>query len=269
VRFEIFFPAPALRRIVRFYWTLAGVGRFAPQVVFPDGCLDMVFQLGDPFAEFDSRGVGIVQSRNLLAGQLRRPVRIGPTGRVETFGIRFQPGGAHPVLRFPLDSCEDRIVALYDVWGATARELGQRLGDASSDRARVRIADGFLLRLRRRESAACVDFALDRIASGADIWRTAELAREAGVSARHLQRLFREYVGMSPKLYSRVQRFQTALRLLDRAAGNIATAAADSGYFDQPHLIHDFREFTGMTPSAFLADRVAFLQDTGQERGLG
>lgn len=226
----------------------------------------MVFQLGDPFAEFDAQGHSAMQQRSLLTGQLRRPVRIGPTGRVETFGVRFQPGGAHSALGFPLHLCEDRILSLEDVWGGAARDLGQRLGDAVSDRTRVRIANELFLRLARWKSAHCVDFALDRIASGAGVYRTAELARAAGVSARHLQRLFREQVGTSPKIYSRIQRFQSALRRLDGASGNIAITAADSGYFDQPHLIHDFREFTGTTPSAYLADRVAFLQDIGSGR---
>jgi AraC-like DNA-binding protein len=95
-------------------------------------------------------------------------------------------------------------------------------------------------------------------ASGAAV-RT--LARDAGVSERTLERRTRAATGFGPAELRRLVRFRRALRLHDAGVTNWATVAADAGYSDQPHLVREFRRFAGLTPTAWQAERVGFVQD--------
>ncbi|HTZ62791.1 MAG TPA: helix-turn-helix transcriptional regulator [Solirubrobacteraceae bacterium] len=90
--------------------------------------------------------------------------------------------------------------------------------------------------------------------------RVSDLTSELGCSRKHLAARFREHVGLPPKVYARMLRFRRATDLLS-AGQSIAETAAECGYYDQPHLDRDFREFAGTTPSAYLAERVTFVQD--------
>jgi transcriptional regulator GlxA family with amidase domain len=101
--------------------------------------------------------------------------------------------------------------------------------------------------------------ALDLILRSNGAAQVEDLASNAAISRRHLERVFLRKVGIGPKLFSRIVRFQHLLRA---PQSDWALMAADSGYFDQAHLIRDFREFTGQTPMAWRRQRVAFLQDS-------
>ncbi|MGH9662021.1 MAG: helix-turn-helix domain-containing protein, partial [Bryobacteraceae bacterium] len=131
---------------------------------------------------------------------------------------------------------------------AWAREAEERIAEAASDRARAAIVER-MLRPAPPQPAGAIDHALARIEIAAAPGGVARLARETGMSERQLERAFADRVGISPKLLARIDRFQRALRAVEEAGVSGAAVAADLGYYDQAHLIRDFREFTGSTPS--------------------
>ncbi len=230
-------PSPPLQRFLRCYWTLAGRSS-SPQAqrVFPDGSMDIVFHFADSFEQMREDGVWERQSSALLAGQIWNPVTLRPGHYADVFGLRFHPGGLWPFLRFPQQEAAGRILNLNDAWGAPARMLHERLATAPD---RVAAAEAFLLALNPSPPPALGSF-----------------------SARHHRRRFEEAVGIPPKLLARIQRFQQALQKLGSMP--IAHAALDCGYYDQAHLIRDFRQFAQTTPSAWLQSQsnVLFLQDS-------
>ncbi|HEY6391252.1 MAG TPA: helix-turn-helix domain-containing protein [Bryobacteraceae bacterium] len=256
VEFEVVRPSAALARYVQCFWTLRGSASMAPQTIFPDGRMDLVFQLGDPFEQVHENGIRVMQSRCLLAGQLSNPITIAPSGDVRTLGVRFRPHGAQAFLRFPLNEVAGRILPLEDIWGRFAREILNRMEDARDPI--LQIESLLLEMLRPVESDAVLNRALDAIVRSNGAAPVADLASHAGISRRQIERVFLRRVGIGPKLFSRIVRFQHLLRAPQR---DWAVMAADSGYFDQAHLIHDFREFTGQTPMAWRQQQVAFLQD--------
>jgi len=256
VEFKVIRPAPALARYVHCFWTLSGCASMEPQTIFPDGRMELVFQLGDPFQRVHEDGRRETQAKCLLVGQMAHPISIVPTGNVRSVGIRFRPNGAQAFLRFPLDEVAGRIVPLDDVWGSRIHDVEDAI---------PQIEALLLAMLRPPKNNAVLNQAVDGILRSNGAAAVADLASHAGISRRHLERIFLRNVGIGPKLFSRIVRFQ---RLLRAPQHDWALLAAESGYFDQAHLIHDFREFTGQTPMAWRQQQVAFLQDSEPHMAL-
>lgn len=248
-------PSPRLAGYVKCFWSLEIHGPEAgePEPVVPDGCIEIVFNLADRFRRFHDSGSVEVQPSSLIAGQMRQSILIGPSGDVRLFGVRFQPAGAYAFFRFDMSELADRIEPLDAVW-ASVREIEERLAIAHDFDSCVAIIEAELA-LRLRENSP-IDRLLRRAVEKVSIENggrpIAALAKDMGISERGLERRFKQSIGLSPKMFSRIVRFQGVLRSLESAAApGILDAAADFGYYDQSHLINDFRQFAGVSPAAF------------------
>jgi AraC-like DNA-binding protein len=175
-------------------------------------------------------------------------------------GVYFHPAQASGFTQVPACELTDRIVALEDLWGAAGSELPAELGDANTEAARIDRLESALLRRigERRGSAVALDV------SGLAAWVLRRrgrltvpcLADTAGVSRQHLTRVFREGVGVTPKLYCRLARFQAGLAFAGCGKSvDWAQAAVEMGYADQSHMIAEFREFSSLTPQALATQR--------------
>jgi len=265
-------PPEPLRPFVRCLWTLDDPDprRDRPaEPVVPDGSMELVFHLGDPFRRLDEG----VQPLALVAGQLTGPLHLQPTGRVHALGLRFHPAGASLFLREPLHRLAGGTPPLERFWGRDAGELLDRLAAARGARARLElVARAFLRRLDRARPPAVVEGVVRRIEERHGIVGIDELAREAGVSRRTLERAFADHVGIGPKVLCRIARFQRALRLLSAApAAGGAAVALECGYADQAHLVREFHALAGAPPGRFLGgeNRLAELfATTGRNEAL-
>jgi len=170
-------------------------------------------------------------------------------GRMETVGVRFHPGMASGFLKLPADLLTDDSTALEDLWGSGARQLRRRLDDAATSDACLRVLAGALV--PPKQAAGPVERALRFLAASNGAADVVWMARQAGLSPRQFRRRCVETAGLGPKRLARVLRFRHANRLAAEARlPDWAAIAAAAGYFDQAHLIRDFREFTGRTPAA-------------------
>jgi transcriptional regulator GlxA family with amidase domain len=181
--------------------------------------------------------------------------------RSTIIGVNFKPGGAYPFLCTPAYELADLHFNLEMLWGRTADELRERLrGAATADQRFSLLEDMLISRLNRapqRHGAVSIALAeFDRTGGRA---RVHDVARRVGLSHRRFIQVFATEVGMTPKKYCRVRRFQTARRLVwDVKTPDWARIAVESGYYDQSHLIRDFRALSGLSPANYL------LQSTGQ-----
>jgi AraC-like DNA-binding protein len=170
-------------------------------------------------------------------------------------GVAFRSRGAYPWLGAQVSDLSDRIVALADAIGDGVLALRERLLNTSSLEQRFGLVERFLLgRLSAHQVVhPAVRWAADRIAGTGGRVPVQTLVRETGYTRKHLAALFVRQVGMTPKALCRVHRFRGALELLN-SAGQVPWAAlADHcGYYDQSHLTHDFRVFSGLTPGEFV-----------------
>jgi AraC-like DNA-binding protein len=246
-------PPPPLDRLVRCFWFLrAGPGdEGTPQTIVPDGRAELVLHLGEPFAEADASGRLRSQAQTLLAGQLTGPMRLLPRPGADVVGIRLRSAGAGALIPMPLRDVTGRVAPL----GEVTRRLEARLLDAAGAiggrRERAQSLAHAIGRAILREPDPVVTAAVARL-EAEPATSIGETAAALGTHPRTLQRRFLAEVGLAPGLLRRVLRFRTAFGLLGRLPpGRWATVAAATGYFDQAHLIREFRRFAGAAPTAF------------------
>lgn len=235
-----FRPRPESRSFLHCLWTLETAGE-AVQRIVPDGRPELIVNLGVPFESFRD-GAWQRQPRAFVAGQLTGPLLVRPNGPASLLAARFQPCGASRVFAAPMEEIVDDILPV-DLHADTIEALED------------------LLLSRLRPADAIVEDAVRRLTDGPP--ELSGLAAALSLSPRQLERRFKRQVGIGPKLFCRVQRFQRVFHEIE-SGGNWVQAALACGYYDQAHLVRDMRQFSGETPSALLkGDELArhFLSD--------
>ena len=259
-------PPPALAGVVRCLWTLRGEaprrGEAPADPAFPDGSPELILNLGDPFEHRPPRGRAVRQPAAFLVGQITRPMYVRPTGTIDLVAARFEAHGA-VMLHRPMRSLTDRWIAVESLAGRPLRNTlaEMRVAHSAPERiARLTVAlevcaAKSLARSPAKPLAADPRVALcvQRIRSSRGAASMASLASETGLSARSLQRLFARDVGIAPKLLARIVRFQHVFAAVREEPASFSRVALECGYYDQPHLIRDFREFAGDAPAQLLA----------------
>jgi len=247
-------PAPApLDALIHCFWFLRGPMAGAEvQSVVPDGRMEIVLHLGEPFSEVGLDGVARPQADALLAGQLTSPFSLLPRGPADVVGIRFRSAGARSVLGFPAAEVTGRVDRLADHDVRLAGELLSAAAKAPGRMERVAALGRVLRRFVRDEPPPLVAEAV-RWLDQAKAPPMHAVAARLGVTRRTLERRVLHEVGLAPQMLHRVFRFRRAFRLIDQApSGTWARVAHAAGYFDQAHLIREFRRFAGAAPTAFL-----------------
>ncbi|HKF20190.1 MAG TPA: helix-turn-helix domain-containing protein [Candidatus Angelobacter sp.] len=247
---------PPLSRFVELFWYYGGVSLPHKQErLLPQGTMELVIDLRDRREGYQSFPDSIV------SGPHSRFFVIDTACQSEVIGIHFKPGGAFPFFKLPADELQNQHVALGDLWGARAAELRERVLAAPTPQAKVEVMEQFLMAqaFRGFERHPAVGFALQEFHKP-ELPAIAAVTDQIGLSSRRFIQVFSEEVGLSPKLFCRVQRFQQVLQIVRREREvDWAEIALGCGYFDQAHFIHDFKEFSGINPTAYLAAKTDHL----------
>ena len=242
-------PAPPLAKLVEYVWASQGAPAHAKERIVPTGTLELAVSLvEDKGRVSDPIGRDRGFSGALVSGAYRRPFTFDTRENASVVGVHFRPGYAGVVLGVPPGELTDRHVDLEALWGRRARELRERLCAATTTDQRFAILEAELAsRLDQRHVHPAVTYALDVLARPEV--RVNEIAKGASLSQRRLIELFTAAVGITPKRFGRVLRFHRATALARSAALDWTRIAHECGYYDQAHLIHDFRELADVTPS--------------------
>lgn len=247
-------PIGPLGARIRCLWSLRAAAdpQAAFEPVFPDGCMELVFNLADQFERTEGNAVER-QSRTILVGQLLGPVHIRPTGVTDIVGIRFQPWGlwrAGPLAPAELLGRTVQGEALDpSLPGSVAAALAEieDLDQRCRFLGRV-LGSGGIPPLRETPPAALVALAAGQLRS------VSAAAASAGITPRHLERLSHQWIGVAPHELVRLARFQRALHCLrHQPARPLSRIALESGFADQAHFTRDFGRFAGVTPGTFRA----------------
>ncbi|WP_437673011.1 helix-turn-helix domain-containing protein [Sorangium sp. So ce131] len=188
-----------------------------------------------------------------VAGPRTRALFKDATGIARAVMLQFKPGWSASLLGVAANALTDRIIPLEDIWGRSGGDLCYELLAARSlPEVLDRLSRAIALRTRQASEPASARLARRAVhlLEGDEV-RVESVAERLGVTARHLRRAFTESVGIGPKEFARTVRLQRALRMA-ATSKDWARIAADAGYYDQAHLIADFRELVGLTPGAFL-----------------
>lgn len=260
-----YIPQPPLSAFVESFWLYEGERpAHAKERRLPDGSVGLVFNLHDDLIRtYDRRDQEAFRGYRgaVLSGPQSGYVVLDTASLVSTLGVTFRPGGMLPFLPFPVSDLSDQVLSLEALWGAEVADLRGSLRIATTPAARFAILERCLLsRLDlSRTSHPALARAVAGLRDAARFPTVASLAEHIGLSQTRLVQVFRDAMGMTPKQFARLSRFQRVLARLDAGgAADWADTVFACGYFDQSHLIHEFQAFAGLTPGQYLAMRGGF-----------
>jgi AraC-like DNA-binding protein len=257
--FRLYRPGPPLSDFVENFWLYDGYASpHLKERIFPSGTFELVFNLREDELRI-YRGPQLDE-----ASRFSGAIVSGPYGgffgsdtaeEASVMGVHFRPGGAFPFLGLAASELADSHINLRDIWGGAGSEVHERLSSKQSSARRFRILEEALIshQFRALEHHPAVALALDRVRDAPSRSFVRTLVREAGISQRRFIDVFNFQVGIKPKLFARIQRFQRVLHVAHRSRTlEWGQLALEHGYYDQSHLIRDFLAFSGLSPADYL-----------------
>ena len=234
-------PSEDLDFLIEHYWGVRWDLRGQPsrqQEVLSYPSVHMTFEANQ------SRFVGVVSTRFIRVVE----------GRGWVFGVKFHPGAFYLLSRSPVSGFTDQTVPIQRVFGDESRELEQGIWSHPETEAQLKVTEDFLRRQRLKPdpNARLCQEITHRIQHSRDLISVEQVAAQFRLQKRHLQRLFQQYVGVSPKWVIQRFRLHEAAESLSKGA-DAAALACDLGYFDQAHFSKDFKSIVGLSPSAYVA----------------
>lgn len=227
----------------------------------PDGNAELIINLNEqPQYIYDNETLKQIQTcrQAWVSGVRTQPITI-PSGKGSRMLIvAFRKGKAYPFYSLPMSELTDRVIEADDVFGSRIWNLREQLLTcASPDEMFVRV-ERFLMeqagaRLSPDMYSRCVEYAVSRILSQPDRMVFQQLSLQIGYSQKHFIHVFKQHVGIPPKQYMKIMRFQNAVFQIEQGASvGWTEVATRNGFYDQAHFIHEFRNFSGFTPGEYI-----------------
>ena len=256
-------PRPPLSMFIESFWlTDRYICPHATERILPTGACQLVINLHEDRFTLEDDGAKRGPRRqcpgSVFCGPFSKPFVLRGDQQFSVLGVLFKPGGSFRFLPVPVSELRDAQLSLGDLWGALADELRERLLVATTPVAKFRLTEDMLCARAALTGAGHpgIDFAIREFVRAPDTRFIGEMAEYVGLSRRHFIQLFSDQVGLTPKVFCRVRRFQDVLgRTLRGDHVDWLDVALSCGYYDQAHLISDFRAFAGVNPTTYLARR--------------
>jgi AraC-like DNA-binding protein len=260
MNYKEIYPGDRLRDYVKCYYiSETSMNDSLEDRAFATGCVEIMFNLGTGSWQTAVNGEFVTTPDIELWGQIIRPLTFKSLGRNIMFGIRFFPHTASLFLNENIEQFNNQVFDFKDVAGAPVRLLHSKLLENPSLGKRVDIVEDFLLhRLslfeKRFSKIQLVSNIIDELKQDDFFDNIENVASRYGITSRYLQKIFLQYSGLTPKLFSKINRFQNSLRLVAKKGSSLTSIGYDCGYFDQSHFIREFKSFTGFTPSGYIPE---------------
>lgn len=233
---------------MRYYWVLESDEPFSV-LTFPIGCPQIIFHKKTPLyiPELDKN-----QSQFTISGQVNFPAHIQSDGSLEMIVAVFYPHTIGMFIDTPPSAFYNLEISGYDIENRTLNEIAHRIFDCEIAKECIGILENYLLSKIRSSLNICrIGMSINTLLRASST-SVSTLADNVCLSKRQFERVFRDTVGMNPKEYARIVRFQKALWLMQNGESNYAGIAAECGYSDQSHFIRNFKELSGHTPEALI-----------------
>ena len=263
---KLHFPVPPLSQFVENIWLVEGhTADYTREKILPDGAIELIIDLDDePKNIFDSEGSESFRTvkKAWVSGERTRYIIIGAARNQSMVGIRFRPGGAYPFFGFPISELSEYVTELDLIWGRLVYDIRDQLMGIASPEARLVELESFLLQQAKRslEANRLISFAVHQLQRSPQFLAIRDLASTIGITQKHLISQFEKVVGLRPKSFARVCKFQKVVNAIEQQKEiEWAALAADCGYYDQAHFIHEFQTFSGLKPSAYVTQRGEYL----------
>ncbi len=249
-------PGKELENFVECFWVIESDETISrTQKIIPDGFPEIIFHYGDAY-RINIHGNWETQAKSLIAGQIKNHFHLQNSGASGIVGIKFKPAAIRHLFDLNMSDFTERVVPLAAVDNKFLRTLEERVFNTATYTNMIDAASGFLVDIARQTTveSSIIDGSLAMIFSHNGTVSVAEICNTLFVTERQLQRIFKKYVGLSPKLYARIIRFSYIFQLVQRQKKSWLELSHLSGYFDQSHFIKNFKIFSGEDPSAYVFD---------------
>jgi AraC-like DNA-binding protein len=252
-------PGKELRAYIKCYYIYRSETDVSfEDTVFPSGCVEIIFNLGTGNWQMALDDHFVTTPSIELWGQIIRPLTVRSIGKNTMLGIRFYPHAAAFFLNENVDLFNDKVVDFGDVSGnmAATATLHAKLLDTPGWDKRIALVESYLTgklsqSQKRSGKVALINEIMQELQHKDFFDNIENVATRYGITSRYLQKLFLQYTGLTPKLYSKINRFQNSLTLVTKKDISLTAVAYSCGYFDQSHFIREFKSFTGLTPSSY------------------
>jgi len=261
-------PPPAeLAYYVRAYWVFEGSGIGDQPYVYrsmADACAEIVFH-------YKSNWPRISETNQIIPGTDKVAALQSPTARYQRFvtnsdfgifGAYIYPYAIPDLFNLSASELSNQMPSFADCIGKNGRSLQERILHANDNHERASILSAFLTKQLRQKAQkpTTIHACIKQIIHSPGPSRIDKIASDFCISARQLERKFKTITGYSPKHFSRISRFQQALRNYGGNYKSLTDIAYDCGYYDQSHFIHDFREFSGYEPGNYFSGRAEGIE---------
>lgn len=238
-----------------------------PIRVIPYGCVQFTFYLGERINSLGSNNDSSYKDQAVVTGQISSFFDVFPQGKIRLITIVFKPFGAKPFFDFPIFEIQNNIIPIKDINNKEWLDLENRLGDCVDNKSIVSCLENNLLKKLEKNTLfnsyssinnERIMLAINRIDDSKGTINIKDLSSLVCLSDKQFNRIFADYVGMNPKNFLRIIRYQSVLLKLqnsnikDTKAVDFVDLVYDCGYYDQSHLINNFKEFTGYTPKEYI-----------------
>jgi AraC-like DNA-binding protein len=264
---KLHFPQLPLSQFVENMWLVQGFETgYTREKILPDGAIELIIDLDTQpksiFEDEASAGFRTVK-KAWISGERTRYIVIGAETNPSMVGVRFHPGGAYPFFRFPISELSESVTELDLIWGRLVDEIRDELQEIESPDDRLLRLESFLLRQVQRslEPNRLITFAVHQLQHSPQFLAIRDLASTIGITQKHLISQFEKVVGLRPKSFARVCKFQKVVNLIEQQDQiEWSAIAVDCGYYDQAHFIKEFQAFSGLNPSAYVKQRGDYIK---------
>jgi AraC-like DNA-binding protein len=252
--FPTILPSEELRPYVKYYWVCTTEEDVFKESMYPSGHLEFCIDIsnGETFRHFDSRSERMPKLEML--GHITIPTSATVAKGTTVLVTRFHPHASSLFVPNRAIDFTNRSIDLYDILGHKATDFYNQVIEQPTVEKKVRILEAFLIQQlnknrKKQEKLKLIEHICSRIGS-TEFFNSKSLSMEFGFSERYIQKSFLECVGLTPKNYFAVQRFNKSLELVQSSTETLTSIALECGYYDQAHFIKEFKSYTALTPSS-------------------
>ncbi|CAN5910327.1 helix-turn-helix domain-containing protein [soil metagenome] len=251
-------PSEALKPFVQHYWILESRGPATlgtADKVLPYGHPEIGFIYGDDYRFYQEGQEPALLPKSFVAGQFCQSYFLEPTGATGVIGIKFSPTGLFDLFQVSMQGLTNRITDFVELGGDEAEEMARDIIAATPNDRRIEVIEAYLLGklAKRKAQMGLMQRTVDMILKEIGNVSLSDICEKVNISSRQLERKFKEQIGLSPKLFSRVVRVNHAMKLLrTNPEYNWQDIIYLCGYYDQAHFIKDFKDIAGECPTMYL-----------------
>ncbi|MCM0649103.1 helix-turn-helix domain-containing protein [Clostridium swellfunianum] len=251
-------PFNILQKYIKCIWTIEYNGTLTPsenERILPDGYTEIIVNFSDRFKCKIDGGKENFLTNSFASGPFTKYLHLEATGKVGLLGIRFWPGMMYPFFQIPMKELTNKYIDLSFIAKELSKEIEASVLSSTNFEERFSLVNSILtkhLMSKLTPTNKVVEESINIIKYSNGMIAVASLSESIGIGSRQLERLFNVYLGISPKMFNRITRFQRIFKELEKhRINNWLVLALQCGYYDQAHFIKEFKQFSGMNPNSF------------------